>query len=535
MQADRHHSDRSLSKLCKAKMLYLLARFKVPVDQRGLARCALGGLLLVFGILLTTLPVLNQAIPWLSLRITAAVLSFLLLGTLAYTNLHMWRLVWMWFAVFLAIAVAGLQAPSSLHIAVEVHDPGSLSLERVPGLQEQGAEAWHLDVVTNAILLEAFYSRGESAPMQIEVCGSVPTEYARGEPPAASIAIGTRGSLEDGLMRLPFYIGVKTGVGGERLLVSFLPELDPSSGAGQPVMWSGEAGNDISPKARIIEIPADKSATLGVQKGPIIMLPSDGCYLSIESVPSTAETTFHMIDVASKPTLRYEPVFWPGSWDYFDEHVLLKASLWRVFATTEGLAFQYELRWQSNYVGIDADRYLLLGEGLTVQIENETVDTFDGPFWAVIDLRTRCTQIHIDYEPYITVLQLHRDADCPCPPIRISNASGAASTSMQVQITNSTGQVRLGADRVVAFREYDSLSLEVEDLEFPRMSAPDAKFSVTGISTESKLNGEDLGQSVWDEFPAAVQWVLYGLLTLFWLTPAAYVGNLVFPRTSRGT
>lgn len=140
MQADRHRSDRSLSKLCKAKMLYLLARSKVPVDQHRFLRCALGGLVLVFGILLITLPVLTQAIPWLSLRITVAMLSFLFLGASAYTNLHMGRLFWMWIAVLLAIAVVGLQAPPSLHIAVDVRDPGSLSLKRVPGLQEQGVE-----------------------------------------------------------------------------------------------------------------------------------------------------------------------------------------------------------------------------------------------------------------------------------------------------------------------------------------------------------------------------------------------------------
>jgi len=106
---------------------------------------------------------------------------------------------------------------------------------------------------------------------------------------------------------------------------------------------------------------------------------------------------------------------------------------------------------------------------------------------------------------------------------------------MQVQITNSTGQVRLGADRIVAFGEYDSLSLDIEDLEFQRMSVPEASFSVTGTSTKSKLNGEDLGQSLWDKFPEPVQWVFYGVLTFLWLPIATYyLRDVVFPRTSRG-
>ena len=530
MEGDRQRIHRRLGRFCRAKILYLLANVKVTLDKHRLLRCALGGLAFVFAILLITLPVLTQAIPWLSGRISVGLLSFLLLVALAYTDLHMGRLLWIWIAVLLALAAAGLQSPQSLHIAVEVHAPGSLSLRQAVGLQ--GVKDWDLCVAASAILLEAFYSASGGAPVQLEVCGKVPTEYAKSQPPAASIAIGPRGSLEDGPGRLPCNIEVKAGVGGEQLVVSFLPELHSSSNTGQPVMWSGEGGNDGSPKARIIEVPADKSATLGVQKGPMIMLPADGRGLSIESVPSSAATTFYMLDVASKATLRYETVVWPESWDHLDEHVLSKASLWRVFATTGSLAHEYVLRWQSKYFGIDADRYLLLGEGLAVQIENETVDTFDGPFWAVLDLRTRCSEIHIDYEPYITVLQLHRDAGCPCPPIQLSNASGDASTSMQVQITNSAGQVRLGADRVVAFGEYDSLSLDIENLEFQRMSTPEASFSVTGISTKSTLNGEDLGQSVWEVFPEAVRWVFYGLLTLSWLPIATYLRDVVFPRTS---
>jgi len=510
-----------------------MSKSQGTLDKHRLLRFALAGLAFVFGILLITLPVLTQAIPWLSGRISVGLLSFLLLVVLAYTDLHMGRLLWIWIAVLLALAAAGLQSPQPLHIAVEVHAPGSLSLRQAVGLQ--GAKDWDLCVTANAILLEAFYSASGGAPVQLEVCGKVPTEYAKSQPPAASIAIGPRGSLEDGPTRLPCNIEVKAGIGGEQLVVSFLPELHSSSDTGQPVMWSGEAGNDVSPNARTIEVPADKSATLGVQKGPMIMLPADARGLSIESVPSSATTTFYMLDVASKPTLRYETVIWGESWDRLDEHVLLKASLWRVFATTGSLGNEYTLRWASKYFGIDPDRYLLLGEGLTVKIENETVDVFDGAFWAVLDLRTRCSEIHIDYEPYITVLQLHRDADCPCPPIQLSNASGDGSTSMQVQITNSTGQVRLGADRNVAFGEYDSLSLNIEDLEFQRMSVPEASFSVTGTSTKSKLNGADLGQSLWDTFPEPAQWVFYGVLTFLWLPIATYyLRDVVFPRTSRG-
>jgi len=430
-----------------------------------------------------------------------------------------------------------LQDPRLTDTRIEINSPGTIFIEvdNDPSLSAESLIELRLSAA--ALLLEGFSSPGGISPIiELKVCGQPLTDQqAQERDPSLEILVGRWLSTAEIGVDTSFRLSIDSQPDGDRLLTEFM-------GLNYFLMeenlrWRSRVGLEGGENTACTHysVPANRSSILSVDRGPLLIVPITSRYLYLRGSADAEGGAFRIIDAIGEPHYRYRPLYLTEESEIadlaFDPGLQGRVSLWRAFTISGIRSYEYDIVWQEKRYEDGSDRYLILGDGLHLQIDGKEAEALDAPFYAVVTIRGSCSPLHIHGEPFITVLQLHDDAECRCPPLGImfSGPRREEGADIRLEIQDSTGQVRSGTSDVISFGESDVVEALLRGIASQRAPAGPATITLSGLSARTSLNGDDIRPSPWDKLPEGLQWLVLSVLTFLWLPIARAVWNYVFP------